>query len=108
MKAISYRIDGVEYSAIPPYLEKDGFIRPVIAEFFNIEEIEVDITDSPQRITLKEKLSEKIDALNLEYPELGLSISDGEDTAILKIVASGMTEAESVYLEMLYRKLQEV
>jgi hypothetical protein len=35
-----YIIDGVEYANKPAYLEKDGLMRPVIAEHFNIEVIE--------------------------------------------------------------------
>lgn len=106
----TYKIDGIEYSTMPNYLEKDGLMRPVIAEHFNIEviDVEVEVVEPPALTAIKSVLADEISALNVKYPALELTANDTIMTAIPKLLGVGALKDEVVYLKMLYDTVKEV
>lgn len=57
-----YLVNGEQFNTLSAYKEKDGVLCPVTSQNYDIREIE--ISESPAVIILRQKLTSKIEVLN--------------------------------------------
>lgn len=105
MKKITYLIDGKEFTTLPAYLEKDGYMKPVTPENFNIQVVETEIDEAEikeahqSQKPLKLKQAENA-FLSLVSTVPNVSTGDNSDALTAKIEASSLTETEKLSLGM--------